>query len=238
MKLILKTLSIGALFATSANAGTYHFKVTNGSSMPISPGVVYTIIGQEGVTEIGQVASEGLIQLCQTGSTALLMEELKANPNVKSVSEVAGPVFPGKSSDVKVEARAPHYESIHYLAMYGKTKDLCASINISNANLIGLEPESYSEIRHHIMREMNGNDQIISTGAFSQPIVTDSACDSESDAISCVRSLSDRQDGGVIKFFNGYLPGLLSLLESKFGSEETQDLLLNSGSVFFRLQKN
>ena len=56
-----------SLFTGVAHAATqYELSITNGSNMPISPAVIAVQNRASSETLIGQTASTGLVQLCQS----------------------------------------------------------------------------------------------------------------------------------------------------------------------------
>lgn len=199
--------------------------------MPISPGVIYAVEGQKPATNIGMEPTAGLVQLCQTGNPATKFSELKSNPKVKSVAQVTGPILPGKSVSVEISFETLGQESLHYVAMYGKSKEVCASIDVT-ADQVRLLYKGYSEVL--------GRDSVISAGAFTEPSVVadaDAICASAGSAIGCLRALStERKEKKQVHFFGGYLPSLLSFIEGKFGSEETLSLIIpTSGALSYSL---
>lgn len=196
------------------------------------------IQGQDSVSEVGQASSAGFIQLCQTGDSSLLVEELKANPKVKYVETTEGPLFPASSTMATIHMKDVARESVHFAAMYGLTKDACAVIDLTNIELARLLPSSYYEYHRGIRRELRGTDRAVSTGAFSDPMITDQAgaCEGADSAIGCIRELAVEMEGGSIRAFRPYLPSLLHLLESRFGSGAVQPLIVPNGAIQFSVR--
>jgi hypothetical protein len=226
--ILMTGISAPAAFADSV----YELTITNGSNMPVSPGALYSIDGQDGVTDVGSMASAGLIKLCTMGDPSVLLNELSANANVRAAQRSGGNVLPGQSTSVQVVVHDRSQASIHFVAMYGKSKDACAAIDLGSADL----RDSSSG------RTIKGTDRAISTGAFSAPSlpanVDASVCQGAADAISCLRTLSSpKSQASSIGYFRGYLPSVMNFLESRYGADDTQTLMLNGGSVSFSLKQ-
>ncbi len=205
--------------------------ITNGSAMPISPGVVFS--ADEKVTKglVGGEASNGLITLCKSGNPDLLVEELKMKMGISNIQKIGSPTLPGASAQVMLKVGSLEKQNLRFLAMYGKTIDACSVIDISSFDLI------HAVRLNHGVR---GVDQVISTGAFSDPVVPEfltSYCESEKDAVSCLRMLSMETTGGKIRFFRPYLPSVVNFLENKYGAEDVLSLSLNNGNVSFELKR-
>jgi hypothetical protein len=138
--------------------------------------------------------------------------------------------MPGQSTSVEVGVPSPFFQSLHYVAMYGKTKELCSTISISSQALRSLKPtESIIQ-----------TDQVISAGAATDPVLpaamSATTCQGSPDAVSCLRTLSTAKSTQQIHYFAGYLPSLLDFLESKYGSADVLTLLVpSSGSVHYSL---
>lgn len=216
---------LGAEVSSASPYGAkYVLKVTNGSAMPISPGVVYSVDGQSSTNEIGNEPTQGLIQLCQTGNPAGKISELKTDSKIKTIAQTAGPILPGQSVTVEVRLHNPRVESLHFVAMYGKSKELCAAVDIQSHALLAVY-SGYGDAR--------GNDKVISAGAFTEPVVdgnSTGACAAAKDAVSCLRTLSvDRTDKKQIHFFGGYLPSLINFLEEMYGAQEALSLFVPAG---------
>ncbi len=244
MNLNLLTKKLALAFALSVLLGntnavaatTYLLSITNGGVMPISPMAVYVKDGQNGVASVGQEPSAGLIQLCQMGNPAKLVQELRMDSSVKMVTQTTSPILPGESKVIEVRVASPRLQSIHFVSMYGKTKDVCASGFVGSHSMYAL--------RQHITSEILGKDNVIQTGAFLDPALpmddeADSAvCSGSADAISCLRELALPNSGiSKIRFFNSYLPSLVSFLETKYGSADVLSLSVpTSGAVQFQLK--
>jgi hypothetical protein len=210
---------------------TYVVTITNGGAMPISPGALYASSGRKSVTEIGVQPSVGLIQLCQMGNPTTIISELKNNREVVGLTKTSGPVLPGQSALFEISFKNSGFESIHFVAMYGKTKDVCSTIDLQSPKIEQLR-NGYAEIQ--------GNDRVIATGAFTDPTVPANAevlCANASDAVNCLRTLStERMDKKQIRYFGGYLPSVLNFLEGRYGPEDALSLIVpTSGAVTYSL---
>jgi hypothetical protein len=243
MKSTILTRSIVALgailtSATYAHAGTkYELTITNGSQMPISPAAIYVKNGGEPFAAIGSAPSAGLIQLCQTGNPVTRVQELKANSNVKFVTETNGPILPGETKTVEVDVANPAAQSIHFETMYGKSKDACGVGTVNSHSLVALKQHATSEV---LLK-----DNAVLTGAFTEPTLPagmtyleESVCSNAANAIACLRELSNPVAGSAkVRFFSGYLPSLVSALETKFGAADVQTLLFPaSGAIQIKLK--
>ncbi|MCB0361644.1 MAG: hypothetical protein KDD35_02935 [Bdellovibrionales bacterium] len=216
---------------------SYQLTITNGSKMPISPAAIYIVKGNSASAEVGVEASVGYIQLCQTGNPSTRLNELKANPLVQSTIQTAAPILPGKSITVEIEVKSPRYQSIHFEAMYGKTKDICGVGSFNSHSLVAL--------KQHLTSEVIQRDSTLVTGAFSEPDLkggidyfNSGPCSSAIDALACLREISEpASNKGVIRFFSGYLPSLLNALEAKYGSTDVQGLIIpSSGAIQLKLK--
>jgi hypothetical protein len=227
-------LILGASAAQASPAsGKYVLTITNGGSMPISPGVLYAVTGQASTNEVGQEPTAGLVQLCQTGNPMTKVAELKSDSKVKSLVQTGGPILPGQTISFEITMKNPNIESLHFVAMYGKTKEVCSTIDVQSHTLRTIYP-NYDQLR--------GTDRVISAGQFTEPVVntdSDDVCANVPNAISCLRALSrERTDKKQIHYFAGYLPSLLNFLEGKYGADETLSLLVpTSGAVSFSLSR-
>lgn len=222
------------LVGSFAQAGQmFDLTVTNSSSMPISGGVVYVTDRQGGTSEVGQVASPGFVTLCQTGNSTPKFNELKSNSMIRFVAQTPGPILPGMSATFEVPMPAKT-ESLHFEAMYGKSKEACTSVSLPARAF-------HSAISSG---EVIGRDEVVVAGASTQPEVpamNSSAyqhiCDGAQSAVDCLRLLSTPSSGGVIGYFPGYLPSILNYLEEKFGPADVQTLLIpTAGAVHYGLK--
>lgn len=226
MKTSLTLLAL-VLCAQAQAAVKYELTLTNGSQMPVSPAAVYVIDGQYAAAAVGQMATAGFVQLCQTGSPAGRIPELAGNSAVTFSDQTMGPIMPGESRSIEVEVKDPARQSVHFEAMYGKTKDLCAVGGINGHSLVALQ--------QHATDRFIGKDDVLATGTFTDPAATHYSCTMAADAVSCLRELSS-PTMGTIRFFASYLPSVLNLIEQKYGAAETQSLVIpNSGAVRFSL---
>lgn len=199
--------------------------------MPLSPAVIYVREGQARDLVIGSQPSAGFIKLCQTGKPDDRAVELKSDKGVRSLDVTNGPILPGESKDFTVEIDHPNKNSLHFEAMYGKTKDVCAVGDISGHNLYA--------IRSKVVGDYFTRDNIISSGAFLDPAVTSTeTCAAANDAVSCLRELAiPNTSKQVLHFFSGYLPSVVDFLEFKYGAADVQTLLIpNGGAAQLRIQ--
>ena len=211
---VLSCLVLGSTQMASASTH-YELTLTNGSQMPISGGVVYAIEGQSGMSEIGGIPSPGLIKLCQTGDPSTKFAEIQANKNVSWVAKTPGPILPGQTIKVEVDVDRPQDQSVHFEAMYGESKELCASVRV--------ESQSLRSLAIHDKNEVINTDHVISAGAATEPILPSGAaltnvCQNSAMAVDCLRALTTiRESGSQIHSFAGYLPSVLNYLETKYG---------------------
>ena len=161
-KLPLTLAAIVAICASTARAEAgipLKLVITNGGNMPISPALIYEQSGSKALNPIGTVPSNGLVTLCQTGNPAVLSQEAQTHNDISSIQTTSGLLYPGQSVTVNVTSEA--FKSIHFVGMYGMTKDTCASFDIPFSAiervLLGIDAES------------TGKDQAIATGAFFPP---------------------------------------------------------------------
>lgn len=236
----LVSSSMLVLFTFTANAQSakmYTLTITNGSEMPISPGVYYTKTGAEPSAQIGQAPTAGFIQLCQTGNPATRLTELKADAMIQFADQTMAPILPGESRVVEVEVMNPQTQSIHFEVMYGKSKNVCGVASINSHSLIALS--------QHVTSEYLGKDNTLLTGAFLDPALPkgssyldQAVCPEATNAVTCLRLLSAQNpDSAKIRNFAGYFPSLLMALEAKFGSADVETLLIpTSGAIQIKLK--
>ncbi len=232
-KLFLSTLAFAPLCTFGAS---YELTITNGSNMHLSPFAVYVRVGPQAATQIGQSATPGLIQLCQSGTPSLRESELKADNTVISTMTTSGLLNPGEKKVIEVEITDPMNQGVHFETMYGATKDACALGSFGPYQVEMLEDENDF---------IQGKDTAVTTGAFTIPALPTltpgqpvEACQGK-DAIGCVRALSvQRQDPGTVQFLTPYLPSLITYIEKEYGAREAIHLILPSGgAVNFSLKK-
>ncbi len=231
-------LVLAALTSIQAQAATkYILTVTNGGAMPVSPSAIYVKDGQGSNAQVGQQPTSGFIQLCQTGNPTTRVQELQSDSTVKFVTQTMAPVLPGESKSTEVDVRDPLSDSVHFEAMYGKTKDVCAVGSIGSHSLYAL--------KQHVTAEVFSKDNVVQTGAFLDallPMGTTyldvNTCASAATAVACLRELALPNMGKQqIRFFSSYSPSLLMLLETKYGATEIPSLLVpSSGAVQVQLK--
>lgn len=224
----LATLLSAVLVSAGAQAAvTYNVKISNSSQMPVSPGLIYAKTGQTAAVVAGQTATSGFIRLCQTGQPDVRAMELGNDMSVSKVVATQQPVMPGESRTFEVVVADPSAQSLHFEAMYGKTKDVCAVVDVGSHSLVAL--------KQHVTSSVLVADQALNSGAFADPAVPGqsyldpSVCMADS-AVGCLRDLA-QADMGRVRAFGGYLPSVLMAIEMKYGAKETQSLLFNPGAV-------
>lgn len=230
----MKTFTLTALtatfFAFPAFAATnYLVTVTNGSNMPLSPAAIY--VSESGLNDQkpGATPSRGFVQLCQTGNPSTRIEELRATRMVTNVMQTSGLIQPGESRTLEVAVADPAKQSIHLETMYGKTKDTCGVAAVGSHALYAL--------KSHVSADYVTKDDALQTGAFQDPVLPAEheayACAQAKDAVSCVRELALASTvAAKIRFNAGYLPSVVSFLETKFGAADTLSLLFpSSGAI-------
>lgn len=236
---ILAMITVLSFPLSSYAAGLTHFELTviNGGHMPISPAAIYVQSGAASSADVGLSPSAGFIQLCQTGSPAGRVPELKAEKQITFLTQTTAPILPGESRTIDVAVEYPWIESLHFEGMYGKTKDTC-SVGLIDSTVI-------AALMNHRLREFVGRDSVLQTGSFTDPTLPSqngaadaNVCKGLTDAVSCLRSLALATQGtATIRFFAPYFPSVVSFLESKYGTSDTETLIIpTSGAVQFRLK--
>lgn len=236
MKHLLLSLTAFLACASAHASVNYELTITNGSGMPVSPAVVYVKSGQAAAAQIGDAATAGFVQLCQTGNGSTRLMELQGNRDVSFTAQTMGPILPGESRTIEVSVQNLMTESIHFEAMYGKTKDVCAVGSVNNHSLVAL--------KQHVLSELIAKDDALSTGAFDNPVMPmtngvydPNTCASSNNAVSCLRELAQPIHDGKIHFFTSYSPSVLNFLETKYGAADTNSLVIpSSGAVQFKLK--
>lgn len=212
----------------------YELTITNGSQMPISPAAIYVKNGEDGSIHIGQMPSAAFTQLCQTGDPSGRLNEASAESGTTFTTTVPGPILPGDSRTVTVTVQNPSLQSLHFEAMYGKSKDVCGVGTINSHTLYALA--------QHITPAYIGKDEVYDAGAFTAPMLPMDAnlqklCMNAADAVSCLRQLTMTNPSPRVHFFTQYLPSLIGFLESRYGASKTQTLLIpDSGAIRFKLE--
>ncbi len=229
-------LTVG--FGANAQAlAKYELTVTNGSAMPLSPPVVYTKTGAEAAAQVGEAPTAGFSQVCQTGNATTRLNELHADSSVRFVTQFPGMIFPGETKVIEIEVIEPQNQSIHFEAMYGKSKNVCGISSINSHSLVALKQRVTSEVIQ--------KDNTVLTGIFLDPalpagktFLDSGICANATDAISCLRELSvANREPAKIRFFQGYIPSVVMALETKFGATDTQTLLFpTSGAIQLKLK--
>ncbi|MEC9284301.1 MAG: hypothetical protein VX642_16420 [Bdellovibrionota bacterium] len=214
------------LEASPRHSRTYVLKVANSGNMPISPVLAYASYSEEAYAQVGEKATDGFVQICQTGNNSLRHEEVKKNKNTLGIATGDGPIFPGESKEIELEVKhAKYLRSITIESMYGRSKDICAVASIGPAEIY--------QLNYKVVKKQKVQDRVIATGKFSSASVEsfDEKCEASESAASCLRNLSEEQDG-VLKTFTGYLPSVLNSIEKKFSSSDIEGLLIpSSGAV-------
>lgn len=232
MKTTALALSLFSLAAAPAFGATkYVLTVTNGGVMPLSPSVVYAKEGQTPAAKIGAAPTRGFVQLCQTGNPSVRAEELKADRSVKYLTGTMGLIMPGETRSVEVDVENPLTQSVHFEAMYGKTKDSCAIASVGSHSLYGL--------KQHVSTEAISRDQAVQTGAFLDPVLPagrtyldGEVCEGKEKAVDCLRDLALANQGpAMVRFVTPYSANLQMLLETKYGASEAQSLVVPSAGA-------
>ncbi len=198
---------------------TYVVKITNGSSMPISPIVTYIREGANAESELGKFATPGFIKLCQMGDAGSRSTELRKDPLNSSVAQTATPLLPGASVSTEVIVQDPRKQSLHVETMYGKTNDVCGIASVGSHALEGL--------KSHVATANISHDRTVVTGAFEDArfeggYLNSGECQQVKDAVSCLREISVAMDKPTpIRAFNGYISSVEMGLEEKFGTTDT-----------------
>lgn len=237
VKVFTLALSLGfALGGTSARANqaasqNYKLRVTNGSAMPVSPAAIYVKFGRAPLTQIGNAPTTGFTRLCQTGNPDQRLMEIQRSASVEWSQKTSGLLMPGQSIEVEIPVRNG-YRSIHFEAMYGKTKDACAVFNVTARELSTMVG---GEI-------LVGRDEVLASGSFTDPMIpkdTTGLCANTASAVDCLRDLAHPvANEAKVRFFPGYLPSVLNFLEDRYGSADTQSLSIpTSGALRFEVIK-
>lgn len=229
----LHLISIALAFAGVAQATTFKVTVTNGSSMGISSGVLYTTRLSTTDREVGSLASDGFTAICQNGNASARAEELSGLKNVKTHVQTEG-IGPGETKTFMIKVKSPRLDNLHFETMYGRSKDICGVFSISRSLLQKLQFNRY--------RKLSGKDDVVRTGRFLSPILPQDTAETcrEMSATACLRSLSqDAIPVKTIEFFRPYLPSVLSFLDERYGSEEVDTLLIpTGGAIRFTIQRH
>lgn len=231
--MLKKVLFIGVLAcAATSQAAVYKVTFTNGGNMPISPGVLYTSTNADADARVGVPSTAGFTKLCQTGMNTDRATELKATAAVKSVVMTDGPVFPGESRTFEITVDEKNIQGVHFETMYGKTKDVCGLITINRHALVS--------VKQHVVSSVTGNDRVVLSGSFTEPVVTANAealCTDAMSGVDCLRALSSAQVGQKIRSFSGYLPSVLNYLEVRYGAEDALSLLVpTAGAIQYKVE--
>ncbi len=237
-KLIKGSFLAATLCAASlAQAAThYKIKVTNGSGMPISPGVVYVTANAEPLIKIGSLPTVGFTRLCQTGNPDVRITEINKRANVIWSQKTSGPILPGQTFELRLPI-SNRGQSIHFEAMYGKTKDTCAVYNLNTRHL--------ARFMDMTVPLVVDKDEVVSTGAFLDPAISaghsvGDVCQAAASAVDCLRLLAEvNQNENKIRFFPGYLPSVLNALEEKYDAQDVQSLMIpTSGALRIQVFKD
>lgn len=220
---------VGSFLANNSHATKYRLKLYNGALMPISPPVVF--LGKDGVggVKFGKLSTVGDQQICETGNPARKVNELKKMNGISDVFTASSPVLPGKSVSFDFYIQNSTYDRVSVEFMYGKSKDVCGTM-------------LYLKLPNHESGLQRGHDQVFTSGRFNPPSIENSGlCEDSDNAVSCLREMSSKREGdlcGITTAFTGYLPGAINFIENKFGSSETQTLLIpNGGGVEYELSE-
>ena len=211
-------------FANAANTN-YKVTITNSGNMPISPGALYDSSQALPQDQIGKLPNDGFVQVCQTGNPDKKIEELKADKSINSVLKTDGPILPGESKTFEIAVAKNN--TLHFVTMYGKTKDLCGVITVNRRDL--------RDVANHIVMSSQGEERVVASGGFADPVLpadgtAQNLCAQSTNAVQCLRELSVKAKG-TTRTFAGYLPSLVNFLEDSYGSEDVQTLLVPSAGA-------
>ena len=222
-----------AAFAGSAGAGGLELEILNAGPMPISPAAVYSVSNSRiNPVAVGSLATPGLIPLCQMGNPDGLIAELQAIPGVTAVKLGAAPTLPGSRLTLQLDPRQLYGKTLRVVAMYGKSRDVCANIEI--------RADDVKKVITGQLDEATGTDRAVTTGAFTPATVDPQLqCGNAASAVECLRNFSvARAQAEPISYFPGYLPNVLSTVTDHFGAQEAQSLqIAPSGTVQYRLHR-
>lgn len=237
---MFKKMAILAIagFGSCAFAETYSVTLTNGGLQPISPGVIYTVEGQETNSRIGQAPTRGFVDLCQMGNSASRANELMMSGLAKTQMQTTGPIMPGETRTFDIVVNDPLRHSIQFESMYGKTKDACAVFSVNSHSLMAL--------RQGVTSLVTGTDSAVQTGAFSDPALPtggsyldDTICLNITSAVGCLRALSApvMMGMGRIRYLQPYLSSVNMFLERKYGAVEANSLSVpGAGAIRFSVK--
>ena len=85
-KIIVSVLFLSGAFAQASDS--FKVTITNGSNMPIAPGVLYVSPDAKGTAYVGSAPTQGFVHMCQMGNPAERTMELKADTSVLNVAKM------------------------------------------------------------------------------------------------------------------------------------------------------
>lgn len=108
--LLAACLMLSPVLSAQPDGRTYAVTITNATlGQVFGPPVVVTHNREVSLFELGQPASPGLARVAEDAAVDTLLDELEANPGVLDIAVAAGPLMPGASVTLEVEARFPHH---------------------------------------------------------------------------------------------------------------------------------
>ncbi len=131
------SLSTGGGAALGASHGTtFRVEIQNlTTGQPFTPPVLVAHSASTSLFEAGQVASSELQAIAENGNNAPMVAALEGSPDVYSVVVGDGPVFPGQTLVVVIEA--PAGSQLSLVAMLICTNDGFTAINGMDVDSIG-----------------------------------------------------------------------------------------------------
>ena len=94
-----------------------------------------------------------------------------------------------------------------------------------------------------VSNETEGRDSVFTSGGYSLPRVSNNpTCKGAGNAVECLRSMAGPLTGANafrISNFSGYLPSVINSLESIYGADEAEGLLVpTAGAVTYKLERS
>ncbi|MCP4005675.1 MAG: hypothetical protein GY725_15910 [bacterium] len=126
--IVFATLVAAAISAAPALAdsnwskGTYTVKITNLSKQVLTPPLVASHTKGFRIFRVGGVADEPLYTLAETGSPALLADDLEERGEVFDVVTGTGPILPGQSVTLEIYG-SRSFPSVSVIGMLATTND-------------------------------------------------------------------------------------------------------------------
>jgi len=209
----------------------FEITLTNGGAMPASRPIVWIARDRAGVPETGSDSTLGHRNVCESGNSDVLAEELRSNRRVRWVHQEPEPILPGQSITIRIPRVRMDVESVYIDFMYGRSRNVCGGIfdlNLKQANFFG--------------NPILGRDTVFQSGGYELANSSlNPKCAGAENAVSCLRSMSAVAEGdnaNQISLFTGYLPSVLNSIENVFGASATQGLQIpTSGAIQYKVKK-